>query len=652
MINDFLYDIDFLKRLAMENIKTTYIKVVVLNQKELPVREITGSITQGSLTVDGNSSVRRTASFTFLAEERDNDLHDIDVLLTPDKRISVEIGITNKIDTRYPEICWFKQGIFVIIQPGISHNMSGVTINLSCKDKMCLLNGECGGTLPASITFHEYDQMLDDGSYVTKKNLIYDIIQTLVMNYGREPINKIFINDIALEIKQIVHYTGSNPLFYNSQTKIYTTNDNYVVTNDGNWTVFEYNDEVGYVYTDFTYPGELVSGIGETVTSVLDKIIATLGNYEYFYDTEGNFIFQEKRNYLNNSYSPVDAYRLDNNKKVAIPQINSVAVVNETNYKVDFSSNTKVVFDFEEGSTLVTAFSSSPSYTNIKNDFHIWGQNKDNRIIHYHLAIKEKPKEFLTRKVVFLTDESGAFTGRLRLAKDSDENSRDYTPQDWRAELYLQGLEKQARQERPDIYEQELLDNFDSIYNFTEANSEGTLGGFKTDIVRRPNNLCYFMDFLEPAFKTSNCSVDSIDMRTHTYQQDKINKLYDMDVPNVILVNLSEKPEIRESIITRCSAEGQDYANIETEIYSNLTIGAVGYSAATSVREMLYQYTDYNETITIQTVPIYHLEPNTRISVSDRSSKIFGDYVIKSYTLPLDGKSIMSISATKALERI
>ena len=125
-----------------------------------------------------------------------------------------------------------------------------------------------------------------------------------------------------------------------------------------------------------------------------------------------------------------------------------------------------------------------------------------------------------------------------------------------------------------------------------------------------------------------------------------------MDVPNVILVNLSEKPEIRESIITRCSVEGQDYANIETEIYSNLAIGAVGYSAATSVREMLYQYTDYNETITIQTVPIYHLEPNTRISVSDRSSKIFGDYVIKSYTLPLDGKSTMSISATKALERI
>ena len=25
---------------------------------------------------------------------------------------------------------------------------------------MCLLNGECGGTLPTSVTFHEYDQII------------------------------------------------------------------------------------------------------------------------------------------------------------------------------------------------------------------------------------------------------------------------------------------------------------------------------------------------------------------------------------------------------------------------------------------------------------------------------------------------------------
>jgi hypothetical protein len=35
----------------------------------------------------------------------------------------------------------------------------------------------------------------------------------------------------------------------------------------------------------------LVSSIGETITSILDKIKNMLGEYEYFYDLDGRFIF-------------------------------------------------------------------------------------------------------------------------------------------------------------------------------------------------------------------------------------------------------------------------------------------------------------------------------------------------------------------------
>jgi len=57
--------------------------------------------------------------------------------------------------------------------------------------------------------------------------------------------------------------------------------------------------------TSFTYPGELILSAGETVAGLLDKIAKTLGNHEFFYDVYGNFIFQEKRNYLNSSYTPI-----------------------------------------------------------------------------------------------------------------------------------------------------------------------------------------------------------------------------------------------------------------------------------------------------------------------------------------------------------
>ena len=47
------------------------------------------------------------------------------------------------------------------------------------------------------------------------------------------------------------------------------------------------NDDVGYMETDFTFPGELTFNAGNTVVNLLDRIIEILGNYEYFYNLQG-----------------------------------------------------------------------------------------------------------------------------------------------------------------------------------------------------------------------------------------------------------------------------------------------------------------------------------------------------------------------------
>ena len=49
---------------------------------------------------------------------------------------------------------------------------------------------------------------------------------------------------------------------------------------------------------------------------------------------------------------------------------------------------------------------------------------------------------------------------------------------------------------------------------------------------------------------------------------------------------------------------------------------------------------------------IYYLDVNSRITVQDRKSGIYGDYIIKSISLPLSAGSTMTISASRALERI
>ena len=49
---------------------------------------------------------------------------------------------------------------------------------------MCLLNGECGGTLPASITFHETSYEDDKGNTIIEKVKVYNLIQELVNHWG------------------------------------------------------------------------------------------------------------------------------------------------------------------------------------------------------------------------------------------------------------------------------------------------------------------------------------------------------------------------------------------------------------------------------------------------------------------------------------
>lgn len=743
---------NFLKNLDLENLKTTYIRITVMTMSERPIKSIEGRITNGSISISASSSVRRTCNLTFVTDEDEYDYIELDGLLSMNKKISVLIGIENNIDEDYPEIIWFKQGIFIINNLSISHGTQGIQISLQCKDKMCLLNGECGGGLPTSITFHEYDQLDENGKRVPVKQLIFDIIQTLVVNWGGENESNVFINDIPKQIKQLVRFTGVDTLYYNSITNEYTMDADKVAADTGTyqeggtWRAFNYNEDVGYTYTDFTYPGELISNIGDNVCSVLDTIVSALGNYEYFYDVDGHFIFQEIRNYLNTSYSPISTqlgseYKIDpETGEMIFLDPNNLSIIDDTNYKVDYNSNSKSVYVFNEGNGLISSYTNNPNYANMKNDYHIWGKNSDGYAIHYHLAIKEKPTNFNKYLVKFLKDENDKFDGRIaylesyindeNFSVEYDEETGDYTlvippvknykvvkgadgertlvctrdaavdletlyltervkdnvyiPTDWRAELYLQGLMKQSNQQRPDIYEQELLDNFDSIYNFyepwydesgepiyhtyidpvtgeekyIETESGQKLikrGKFKQDIVHRTNNLSYFMDYLEPKNKYEDCSIDAINTRIYSFQEDKICKLYNSDVPNIIILNAGassdEELEKYQNIRARCISEGQTFSNVSGNVYSNLAEGTIGYSAQETVRDLLYQYTNLNETISLQSIPIYYLDVNTRITVQDKAAAIYGDYVIQSISLSF-GSGQMSISASKALERI
>ena len=266
------------------------------------------------------------------------------------------------------------------------------------------------------------------------------IIRESVHTYAKEPYHNIIINDLddygleqltykgdktlyALRNKETGHFTqlmiaGRNasldaciqnapdgflfdPLTSETTnavgTSVFLENRAFNLTSgDAEYTVakFEYGDDLGYRLTDLVYTGDLISAIGDSLTSVLDKIKTMLGDFEYFYDLQGRFVFQRKRTYVNTSWSQLTE--------------------TEDEKYVDYVNSDRKKFSFNfEGNRLVSAVQNSPVLTNLRNDFSVWGKRKGvsgtDIPIHARYAIDKKPVFYkaLDGKV-YTTDEQYA----------------------------------------------------------------------------------------------------------------------------------------------------------------------------------------------------------------------------------------------------
>ena len=97
MASEFLQDSVFLTELDKHRVKEEYIRITLLSWNEDPIKTIEGQVINGSLTIDGSSSVRRAGNLTFFAEERTNDLTEIDQDLSINRKIKIEKGILNTV---------------------------------------------------------------------------------------------------------------------------------------------------------------------------------------------------------------------------------------------------------------------------------------------------------------------------------------------------------------------------------------------------------------------------------------------------------------------------------------------------------------------------------------------------------------------------
>lgn len=455
-----LFDTEFLMKLLSQQQRTVYARVIALTNDELPIEYIEGQITNsGSINIDGNSAVRRTCSLTLVAK----DLSIRDYYWGLKTKFKLEIGLKNTINPSYDDIIWFKQGIYVITSFSTAQGTNNYTVNISGKDKMCLLNGDLGGALPHTTDFgveEYYDSTTNTTTYTSIP--IRTILREAVQNFGFELPSNIIINDIEDAGLELLEYRGDIPLYLlreitsdtftnmvinSKQPCYYQDEEDWVKTTisqipqydslvelegarepsviclslggtEYNVAKVEYGNIPGYRLTDLTYAGDLILNVGETVTSLLDKIKNMLGNYEYFYNLDGKFVFQKKRTY------------------VSIPWLNG-----ETDEELPYE-NTTTMWNFL-GDKTITTFNNSPNLSNLRNDFAVWGKKKmtsgGELDIHMRYAIDEKPQKYHS------------------LIDDKDYTTDEY---DWRELIYRMALD----------YRKYYHDD-DFLYNIAQANS-------------------------------------------------------------------------------------------------------------------------------------------------------------------------------------
>lgn len=681
-MNDYLNDKIFLRELDEMSEKEQYIRIIVLDQNEYELEEIQGYVTSGgTLSINGDSSVRRTCTLNMIADDKYRNVMETSNLLSINKRIKIFTGYANRT-TKYQEeeIIWFPLGIFIIINPNISRGTNGVSISLSLQDKMCLLNGSRGGILPAYCVFDKVDEVTPSGDIETKKIPIYQIIQEVVNHFGNIPLEKIIIKDIDTIAKEVLRWNNSSKkLCVNDSTNQVMIVDNDAELLDTWEKIFYEGDDIGFHYTNFYYDEELTANQGDNVCTILDKIKNKLGNYEYFFDTQGYFHFQEKKNYYNTTKA-------------------STQNLEQIQYNTT-PSTVYSAYNFDN-SNLIVSYQNTPQYDMVKNDFIVWGKRKtaaDKEVpIRYHLTLDKKPPlrktcDFVQWDYTQLVDKdkeiyetttlikppieintnsdrpSQGYPGMIYHTKDLDEYSywednswktidkdnndtnlkiyKDIAIKDWRTELYIQGCLSERYATDSNYYYTELINEWTKIYDIIK-------GRFKEKSIEQCSNIDYFLDFIEKGQAYNNISVSTIGRMTKVVSDDKVNCIFEPIIEDYVFCYTVEE-------IKWCQDRGQKYLNVSSLldkdknnlIEINTILGGTLNSAYNLMKDLIYEYTNYNESITLQCLPIYYLEPNMIITVEDEESLISGEYVINSMTIPMDLGGTMSITAKRVIQR-
>lgn len=711
-MRDYLYDSHFLKQLDYHREKDIYIRIISLDLNDFPREEIVGRATGGSVNVDGASAVRRTCSLSMVALEDDPILTDtywcydnkfkleIGIKNLVDKKypdiIWFEMGIY--IITSFSKS---RNTNNLTISLSGKDKMCRLNGEVSGNIMMSTDFGTIEEVTKVEETDPETNEVKETYHTTITKLPIYIIIQNALKEYAQERAENIIINDLDQYGYELWEYRGDEPMYlfidtnttdYSAQVINMTFNGDTVLefadagyegeqptlksfeacggkffsmntldpdyNTDATSIIFsnkecrvakiDYGETAGYHRIPLVYNNDLVLNAGETVTTLLDKLKNMLGDFEYFYDLQGRFVFQKKNTYIQELFSPVDG-----------------ELVTPIMYASPYS------YKFEDAQ-LFTAISNSPNINNLKNDFSIWGTRKsatgDDLPIHARYAINTKPTKY-TSLDWYQKDNNG----ELKLKESSKEFSiEDY---DWRELIYQMAVDFYRHNQESDFliklaeanpqfidgktgYEQYYSDMqafWRQLYNPEAEEQEDRLYDDLLDISYYkdgnkkywnkqihldPNTLNFWFDFLDTGGELNNYGVNKIGSRSKVVNESSVKSIYFRETPEVLF--------IVSPVETLTDYDKMAYMPIwiQDSMQGLFYRSAQGASAVGKANELICQYSANVEGISLTSIPIYYLQPNTRIYVEGE-----GDYTLDKISYSLAYNGTMSLNGNKILKQ-
>ncbi|MDD4516820.1 hypothetical protein [Massilibacteroides sp.] len=679
-MTDFLQDKDFLIKLNKYKIKEYWVALSILDfNTEKPLARIEGKAISGNLNVTAKSPIRRTCSFQFILDADTVDITNIDNLISIKTKIKFFIGIQNPFFKnesyqKYGEKLWFNQGVFVITKASSQVSTSSATVSCEFMDKTAFLNGFCGGTLQSTVEFHEKIIIDSEGNTTTEYPIIKDIIKELVHHFGGEHYSRIIVDDVPEVGRQLVQYNGDTPIRF-TETSAGTS---FIISSspqDGFPRVFYKGDNIGYLEVDLTYPGELIFQAGSYVTQVLDAIVDTLGNYEYFYDTEGFFHFQQKKNFYKTGNAPLN---LNVNQDSEIWQL----------YLANFPDNS-YINEFAD-SSLISSASFSPDIQNIKNDFVVWGSRKsgnNEKLVRYHLAIDSRPKpipwtdyengslcfkdiyeirDSKTNAILRYQIENSPLTGeKSSLFTPNLKTAFSHLPEEfhfnWREELYRQALMAYGSSTKATYYDEELKSEwrylFDPLSNGSTKSFKSEWEnlfttpwyGYNPDTINAPDKIQYWLDIIDSDSMIGKYSVNQLGRRCHVVNNAKINEVFSKNPEDIVFIENNKDSNAMLEKAQYYISIGQAYSFVRPDQMKYFSYKNSFGTCFEEARELLYTKCLYNAMISVSSLPLFYLEVNLPLFINFPQGKISGTYILEQFSWNIGGTPSMNFSASEAV---